>query len=352
MKVLIIFALAVLISCDDVDIDETTISCPDKKIKMGGDVCAITVVGADSTATSYTYVKKKSCGKNQACKKIDDNYNKESKQEDYIYSCVKKASFLKIDDKCNYHAECYTGYCNGGKCAAFGDSDTCSKDRNCGPGKYCDDNKNKCAAYVAEGGSCKNGEKCAPGYGCDKTEQKCIKYLTLEVGDKSNSNELCKSLAAYNDYCIEVVEVDSKDCSLKYKDKDGKEQTVKSDSSNQDLLGDYDNGKFEECYYGYRPQKLKDEIIERFGKIKLDKLTDKKKENCDYGIDHFCDQKFTELWTVYENYDYLLKIGLINENGEKSKDKKCEYEFFISMSSSSYVNIWYGIAFALLGLLF
>ena len=357
MKSLLIFALVVLISCDDDQppIDDAPVKCPDNKVKIGEDVCAI--VAYDSSSKSYfTYVKKKSCGKNKACIKKKENYNKDNKQNDIIYTCQKKLNLLKIGKKCNYNAECYTGSCSGGKCTVYGD-ETCYGDENCGPDKYCDDDNggtNKCVAYVGEGVSCKNGEKCAPGYSCDSlaTEPKCKKYYTLEVGDDSENEELCKSFAVYNNKCIEVVEVNSKDCSLKYKDKDGKEQTVTADESNKNILGDYDNGELEKCRYGYRPQKLKDDIIKRYGKIKLNKLTEKKKENCAYGGDGLCDQKYSELITVNDAYDLLLEQGLIKENGEKNKDKKCEYEFFKSMISSSYVSVCFGFVLALLGLLF
>ena len=351
MKALIIFALIVLISCDgEPDIENAIVKCPDEKIKIGEDVCAISVYGG-TFEKSFTYVKKKSCGKNKACYLRDDNYNIATKLDDYIYTCQKKLRLLKIDKKCNYNGECNTGFCSGGKCAAY-NTDGCKKNRHCGPGKYCynDNGTGKCAAYVGEGGDCSNAG-CAPGLGCGSTS-KCQKLFTLDTGDATSSDEFCKTFAAYGGKCIEVVKV-ADDCSLTYKDKDGgSEIKVTIDENNKYTLADYnDDGSLDECRYSYGPKELRDDIIERYNKIKLNKLTEKKKEMCDYK-DYLCDKKYAELITVYENYALLLKQGIIKENGEKNKDKKCEYEFMKSMISSSYVNVCYGFALALLGLLF
>ena len=339
MKALIIFALILLISCDDdADIVEKyTIKCPDdKKIKIGEDVCAIIQIASKSGDDNVMYVKKKSCGKNKAC------YPKDNSN---ILTCQKKLRLLKIDKKCNYNEECNTDFCSGGKCAAYG-TEECDSDENCGPGRYCDDddygNTDKCVDLVSEGGDCSNA-KCAPGFGCDSTS-KCVKLFSLDIGAATGEEELCKSMTAYSNKCIEVVKV-ADDCSLTYKDKDGGSEltvTITQDPSLKD--GNY-------CKYVYGSQELRDDIIERYNKIKLNKLTEKKKESCDYQ-EYFCDKKFAELYNVNKYYGALLKQSIIKENGEKNKDKKCEYEFWRSTISSSYVNVCYGFAFALLGLLF
>lgn len=352
MKALIIFALIVLITCDDSDIVEKyTIKCPDdKKIKIGEDVCAILQYASKSGDDDVIYVKKKSCGKNKGCAPKDKNYNKDSKTEDEILTCQKKLRLLKIGKKCNYNAECYTGFCSGGKCAAYG-TEECDDDNNCGPDRYCDNTK-KCVAFVNEGDSCKDDDECAPGLKCDSSTSKCKKLYSLDTGADASDGEFCKTLASYGGKCIEVVKV-AADCSLTYKDKDGKEKTVTKTDDNKDTLGEYNgDGTVDECYYAYRPKDLLDDIIERYNKIKLNKLTEKKKEMCDYSAELLCDKKYAELYYVYYYYDLLLKQQLIKENGEKNKDKKCEYEFWRSTISSSYVNVCYGFALALLGLLF
>ena len=343
MKTLLIFALVLLISCyyeeDLPDIESSTIKCPDDKIKIGQDVCAITV---DDSTEAITYVKKKSCGKNKACLYTD------TEQSDDIYTCQRKLKLLKIGQKCNYNAECYTEFCNGGKCAVYDDTKECDRNENCGPDKYCEDEK--CVAYVTEGGDCSEGEECAPGYNCDDSEspETCKKLFTLGIGETSSSEEFCKTLNIYDGKCIEVVKVD-KNCSLTYKDKDGgEEKTLKIEDDTNYNLATPDK----KCRYVYKPKELIDDLIEIYNKIKLNKLLEKKKEDCDYGIHNLCDKKFAELRAVYENYDILLEQDIIKANGEKNKDKSCEYEFFKSMISSSYVSICFGFTLVLLGLLF
>ena len=165
MKAIILLTLIALISCNTPYVTLSTFKCPDDKIKMGSDVCAIDTHEKDKDGKYtelITYIKKK-CGKNKSCKKLDDRYNINTKSlDDAVYACVKKLKYLKIKKKCNYHAECLTRYCNGGKCATL---ETCREDEDCGPGKFCDSyNSQKCYEYVKESGTCNDSDKrCAPG---------------------------------------------------------------------------------------------------------------------------------------------------------------------------------------------
>ena len=69
------------------------------------------------------------------------------------------------------------------------------------------------------------------------------------------------------------------------------------------------------------------------------------------GTVYYCDKKYAELEEVVSDYGELLYHGIIKENGKK--DKKCEYEFWRTVSvSSSYIKICLGFAFTLLSLLF
>ena len=353
MKALIIFALIALISCDsdepEIDYD-VSFECPDdKKIKIGEDVCAIaSSQSATSPIEAIVYIKKK-CGKNKGCFERDDKYNKVADDDDIIFTCQKKIKYLKIGKKCNYHAECYTGFCNNGKCAVY-DENECDDDENCGPGKYC--YNEKCSDYVKAEGTCDGNElKCAHGYGCyyakDSTSTGvCKKYFSLEKATYSTNPFFCSSFfVSSNRKYADIVSVDA-DCSVKYND--GNEDTMKSDTYSN-LYVSVNDKKY--CLYSSGGREFLGELKKRYNKIKLDKVLEK--EYCDYGADKaLCDKKFAELWAVYKNYGNLLYHGLIKENGEKNKDKKCEYEFWKSTISSSYVNACFGFAFALLGLLF
>ena len=365
MKALIIVALFALISCDEDDppelSEETTFVCPDKKVKIGEDVCAIASAQSGTTSIPYTFYIKKKCGKNEYCLPKQSQYNKDIPNSikdviddpyDYIFTCQKKLKLLKTGKKCNYNAECYTGFCSNGKCST---SDTCNyhKDPICGPSKYCAqvDGKYKCTAFTEENKACTDDDECAPGYNCFGTSSKtCKKVFSLDLGETTSDDEFCKSLTEYNNKCIEVVKVAS-DCSLTYKDKDGGDEKTLKASDYPDLVkGTNDDGS-KKCKFEVINKDLLNNLLKRFNKIKLNKILEK--ENCGYGVDALCDEKFAELFAVLENYDVLLARGLIKENGEKNKSKKCEYNFWKSVTlSSDYANYCFGLAFALLGLLF
>ena len=367
MKTLIIFALITLISYISSQYVDFSYSyeCPDdKKIKIGEDVCAIRseVKGTSTTSNEYKYyIKKKSCGKKKECTTDYINYyNKNTGLNDYIYTCEKKLKLLKIKKKCNYNAECNTGYCNNGKCAAF---ETCTQynyDTVCGPDKYCkgydySGTDGTCTAYVKEGEEVGSGQ-CAPGLGnfYDSESKKtiCKKYFSLDKGASATSGvKFCKSYFSDGSKCAEITKVDTPDnyCSVTYDNGDGSGTMTGSDTSGEGYLYKTIN-KERHCLYSTGKKELVDELVKRYNKIKLDKILEK--EDCDYGTTNLCDKKYAELNNVYNYYGILKYLNLIKDNGEKNKDKKCEYEFWRSTISSSYVNVYFGFVFALLGLLF
>ena len=367
MKTLIIFALIGLISYSKSQLDPTLIQnyifkCPDdKKIKIGEDVCAI-VSNEKGSINSYDpviYIKKKSCGKKKECSSCSSNFNIDnpdtSSPYDSVCACKKKLKLLKIKKKCNYNAECKTGVCSGGKCASFGKCYSSSDYSICGPGKYCKgydsvtDTDGTCTDYVNEGGSCANGEKCAPGLECDliASTKTCKKKYSLGKGESSNYLDYCKTgFLASSGKCAALVSVE-KDCSIKIND--GTSDFTLSVSTNSYLAFTTPDGK-NSCKYSTGFNDLLDELVKRYNKIKLNKILEK--EDCDYGNNLLCDKKYAELYNVYKNYGYLYSQGLIKENGKKNGDKKCEYEFWRSTISSSYVSIYFGFVFALLALLF
>ena len=109
------------------------------------------------------------------------------------------------------------------------------------------------------------------------------------------------------------------------------------------------------CVWKNGIKELISDVVERYNKINLNKLLEK--ESCDYetqaefGTQLLCDKKYGELKMLYFDYEYLLFHGIIKANGKK--EKKCEYEFWKSVTvSSSYISICLGFAFSLLGLLF
>ena len=346
MKVLVLLALIALISCSSPWISYSTFKCPDDKIKMGSDVCAIDTHEKDSDGkyTEYvTYIKKK-CGKNKKCEEMEYRYNiNTGNQDDIVYACVKKLKYLKINKKCNYHAECLTRFCNGGKCAA---QEECEKDEDCGPGKYCyyeksGDTTKKCLNYVKETASCDSYKQCAPGLECNtNSDSKCTKLYSLDRGAKTSYKSLCKSGISSGGVCIEIEKTDG-NCVTSYHD--GTKSVSISPSTTKDSDGNT------VCIMFKMSSDLMSDIKKRYDKIKLDKILEK--EDCDYA-NYLCDKKYCELYMKYNFYQDLLEQGLIKDNGKRNGDKKCEYEFAKSLMSSLYINYCFGFVFVLLSLLF
>ena len=378
MKTIIIISLLVLISYSSqqqyysiIIGYDTLYKCPDDKIKIGEDVCAIkTSEGCSKDIPYKVYIKKKSCGKNKECgSKFYSIYNlksgKSCRTTDYIYNCQKKFKLLKIGKKCNYNAECNTGYCNNHKCAAYGDDVKCVTDENnCAPGKYCKNDGTRdgsgntlgiCTSYLGEGEVCSSTTaECAPGLYCHKTSSSatsstCTKYFSVGKGDYAEDDILCKSLFLVDDKCAEIISVDDDTCTMTY-------NNGGTDTSVSNLLTTLEDGT-NVCNYKAGVKDLVSDIVKRYDKIKLNKILEK--DNCDYESIEFdsdtfktlCDKKYAELFSVYKYYGPLLRHGIIKENGKKNK--KCEYEFWRTVSvSSSYVNVYLLFAFTLLGLLF
>ena len=370
MKTIIIFVLVVLISYSQSvrSIDYNILyQCPDDKIKIGEDVCAIeTSEGCSKDIYYKVYIKKKSCGKNKKCSSGGSVFNIKTDSTcgttnsyagsttDSIYTCRKKLKLLKIDKKCNYNAECSTGYCNNHKCAAYGDDVKCrTYENNCAPGKYCKEDSSSsstgtCTSYLGEGNVCSSTTAdCAPGLSCfypsGESTGTCKKYFSVDKGEYASSVEFCKSIYLVGTKCAEIISVNDNTCTITYND-GGSDTEDKNTNNVLTTLSDGTNV----CKYKAGVKDLLTDIVKRYNKIKLNKVLEK--ENCDYD-GYLCDKKYAELISVYNDYGKLLHHGIIKENGKK--DKKCEYEFWRTVSvSSSYIKICLGFAFTLLSLLF
>ena len=343
MKALILFTLVALISCNgEVYFDATILKCAEDKIKIGEDVCVISQDVEDGRKTyTISYIKKK-CGKNQGCSATNfDKYDRKSGTYYSIYTCQLRFKLLNIGKKCNYNAECYSGFCKNGKCAAYDDG-TCNTDENCEPDKYCDYVTEKCVDYIKEGEDCSGSfSLCQPGFLCDDYGTKtCKKYYSLGTGDDCYIDYQCKSNICYNDKCVEIESVDDK-CLVTFND-----GTNKKIVSNQTTTAN--NGELT-CNYAMGYKDLIANLIKRYNKVKLNKILENR--NCGYS-DDLCDKKYSQLNYVNFFYPLLLHQGIIKENGERNKDKKCEYDFWISTISSSYINVCFEFVFVLLSLLF
>ena len=259
---------------------------------------------------------------------------------------------LKVDKKCAFGSECLTGYCKSGKCATL---DPCKSDENCGKGKFCywdptsSSSTGTCKSLRTSAGECevKDENCCANGLKLSTVTGKyrCEKYFSLDLDADCDSDEICKSGICYNNKCAAFSKYDTTDaCSVVCKNKAG------TDLPGFCISGYYYNTNGEKvCMYNSKKSSVLEDIIDRYDKVKIDKLNDKE-EVYDY-YEAFGDKKLAELWNVYANYEALLDQKLIKDDGKRDGDKKCEYEFWKSTISSSYVTTCIGFALALLGLL-
>ena len=118
MKALILIVLLAFISCDITvtvpPIISTTYKCPDEKLKLKDDLCAIYVkkyvydsTSGRTNSDSVLYIKQK-CGKNKHCLQYDDEslvLDSSNYEDVEYYTCVKdKLSLLKLGKKCSLNS--------------------------------------------------------------------------------------------------------------------------------------------------------------------------------------------------------------------------------------------------------
>ena len=366
MKALFLFAFVSLVSCDISDtlpsISTVNYKCPDDKIHLKHDVCAIQEY---DNSDNILYIKKK-CGKNKKCLLSDSTTISRTNKNVIYYQCqTSKLGLLKTGKKCSLDSECITNYCKDKKCSTL---EECIDMTHCGKGKYCykpnQSSTGTCKNYISEGGECDSENWCGNGLDCHYTNSKgkCTKLYSLDVGTKNVYNsELCKTGIISSDGNKECVTFSS--ASIVHDDTENKDycQAVCKNSNNNDvnceIIEDYINyddvftntdGKVS-CTYSKGKFDLVEKMKKRYDKIKLSKLL-KKEIDYDY-YSFYGDKKYAELKSVYDNYNLLLDRNFIKENGKKNGDKKCEYEFWKSTISSSFVNIYIGFILSLLGIL-
>ena len=138
------------------------------------------IEGTDSKTITY-YVD--ACGKGKRC---------EQKTDSYVTSQCAKVKYLLLEgDKCAVSSECYSGKCDGDKCAVISDGGKCSDTYECALGSYCA-NDDTCKKYLAKDADCsQENYGCRPGLEC--VNDKCIPSFSLANGEKANNYDGCKS---------------------------------------------------------------------------------------------------------------------------------------------------------------
>ena len=335
---------------------------PEEKIKMKN-VCAISgqtkrIIGSNIIINNYIYLKTH-CSKNEKCYETEPGY----------YQCGTKINFQKIGKECGVNEECYTGLCNYGVCSSIDNDDDCTiqndpdnPEKVCNPGNWCFeyDSLNhlyKCVPYVGEGElyDTIDGKLCKIGMAPfpDATLfDKCTKYGTLKYGTNSPNPILCESgfsigydneELVYGDNdkikCFTIVT----DSPCEYDSNDGKyyckpivdgldiyvvEIKIECNNVNSVYVCPYTTGK----------EKSFKEYISILNGMNIDDIyqDEDKYHKLGYG-----NNKLSQAFQKYINYEHLYSMGYIDENGDITDLKKDEWEFFWRMNTSYIMNISY-----------
>ena len=291
------------------------------------------IEGTDSKTITY-YVD--ACGKGKKC---------EEKTGSSITSQCSKVKYLLLEgDKCTAPSECYSGKCDGEKCAVISDGGKCSDIKECAIGSYCagsGDDKT-CKKYLAKDADCsQDNEGCRPGLTC--VNDKCIPLFSLANGEKANNDNGCKSYYTFNnnneEQCGEVKSVPSctagstVDAVIDF----GTDVTVKCNcegGSGGDYGCSYLSGILEnqDAWNKYAEEFAKhaDDIIEDDDYLEIAKLSG---DSNAFGI-----KKLREKYVEYRYYDKISQAPT-------DDDKDCVRDYYARQLSSNklYMNI-FGIA--------
>ena len=320
------------------------------------DICAIE--GSSTTedeetllqvTTNYLYIKEE-CDTDERCKKMGDST---------MYQCFPKIEKLEIGDKCIVNEECYTGFCTMGICQGIDfEADCTDYPGACKPGLYCienNENRKICAEYSYLHEKCGYMDelgyikKCFPGLGCHLREDGsgvkiCKKWgsvLLNRVIDDEEEQVLCESGIAMEDEndnklkCISVEE-----------DAECDEETHKCNpqiaglGDNPDIIDEISldciEGMNSEyiCPLGVGKSNIFKKYISEYNQL-YD--TEKLRKSQHFKVGYFNEQRLTELYIIYKEYEYLKAYEIIDYDGNINGIYSCEYDFIWTYISSDFI---------------
>lgn len=184
MYIKCLFRSLLLLSCLSLFKSET--SCPRKKKECADDKAAYChIYGTEGTGTLSEFSEYfRTCPKNENCK---------IPLASKVGQCLKNMFLLSENQTCSVSSECRSGVCKESKCIYVADGEICDFDSNCGRESFCENQK--CVPLKKEGEDCIFDKECQVGFACGKTngnKEKCTKMFSLEPGDQSNNELLCK----------------------------------------------------------------------------------------------------------------------------------------------------------------
>ena len=336
---------------------------PEEPLVMDN-ICAISgktkkILGSTTIEKNYLYLKRH-CAENEKCYKTGKD----------IYQCGNKILFHKIGEECGVNEECYTGLCFYGKCGSIGNDEDCTgendpnnKEKVCNPGYWCYEHDSlnhlfKCVPYVGEGELydevdgrlCKIG--LAPHEDADHFER-CRKYGSLSNGDISPNPILCQTgfSLGYDPVTEQLVnDAEKTKCFTVVTDSPCEYDSIKGDYFCKPIVDGLDNFVVEIeikctniksiyiCPYTKGKENSFKEYISRLNSINIDDVyrDENKYHSVGYG-----DNKLSQSYQKYHNYDELYSMGFIDNNGNINRDKQAEWEFFWRFNDSSFINHTY-----------
>lgn len=357
-KILISYFLSILINffhSSNLENEWFIYLYPYKKIKMKN-VCAILekkkyIAGSVTITQGYLYIKNK-CGKNEKCVETEEGY----------FQCARKLKQRKIGENCGINEECYSGQCYNGKCGTIENDMDCTElydinnpEMPCNPGYWCYkyDSINtlyKCVKYLEEGEDydISQGKICRVGLSPmndNNNVKKCFTNGMLDDGKITENSNLCKSGYSAEDFtkdqnlrCFSVI----KDSSCGIIEGDGESYcspevnglleseiiTLKTKCTNK-----Y-NDKYL-CPFTISKSFLFQNYTSKLNSMNFQKIySDEYKFHGGLG---FGDNKLSQAYLKYYDYDYLRSFGILNEDGSLNKDKKDIWEFYWKRNNSNYI---------------
>ena len=179
-KSFIVFTLFVL---PQIYLSIQTFKCTDDlKVKT----CLLRTKESNGDYTNYV----KKCPKNKSCAPIDED----------VSQCIKVDGLLEDGEKCKLNEECESKNCVDEKCSYISDGGKCTGNFQCGKSSYCKSSgdTSSCAPLVGKDGTCVKNSDCKFGLLCNGRTLVCTEMFSLNDGEVSNNDLLCKSGKVFN----------------------------------------------------------------------------------------------------------------------------------------------------------
>lgn len=184
MYIKCLFSSLLILSC--LSLLKSESSCPKKIKECVENVAFCHIYGTEGTGTLSQFSEYfRTCPRDEICK---------VPLASKVGQCVKNIKLISENEPCNVSSECMSGVCKNSKCVYVPDGQSCDFDSNCGRESFCGDNKT-CVPLKKEGEDCNLDKECQVGLACGKTngnKEKCTKMFSLNPGDQSNNELLCK----------------------------------------------------------------------------------------------------------------------------------------------------------------